>query len=355
MKKIKLILEDKSTYEGYSFGAEKSSSGEIVFTTGMVGYPESLTDPSFRGQILVNTYPLIGNYGVPQEKIDKDNLSNYESNKIQIRGMVVSEYSTNFNHWEAKKSLGDWLKENEIPGITGIDTRALTQKLRTKGSMLGKIIVNNKNVPYYNPNKENLADQVSIKEPITYKRGRKTIVMLDCGTKNNIIREFLNRNITVIQVPWNFDLFNSKLKFHGIFISNGPGDPTMAKQTIETVKQAIKKHIPTFGICLGLQIMALAAGAKTYKLKYGHRGQNQPCIDIINNKRCYISSQNHGFAVRKNTLPTNWIPWMINANDQTIEAIRHKSLPFTAVQFHPEHKPGPTDTEYLFDEFIQSI
>lgn len=355
MKKIKLILEDKSQYEGFSFGADVNSSGEVVFNTGMVGYPESLTDPSFNGQILVATYPLVGNYGIGTDETDEHQISKlFESDQIQVKGLVVSEYSDNFNHWQAEKSLGDWLKENNIPAISGIDTRELTQKLRTKGSMLGKIVTNDQPCNFYDPNKENLVAKVSIKEPIIYKKGAKTVAVLDCGIKNNIIRHFLDRNITVIRVPWDFDLFNSDYKFDGLFISNGPGDPMMASATINTVKTAIEKQIPTFGICLGNQILALAAGAKTYKMKYGHRGQNQPCIDLTN-QRCFITTQNHGFAIEEKSIPKDFIPWFINANDQTIEGIRHKTLPFTAVQFHPENDPGPTDTEYLFDDFINTI
>ncbi len=336
MKKIKLILEDKSEYEGYAFGAPINSSGEVVFTTGMVGYPESLTDPSFRGQILISTYPLVGNYGVPREEVDQDGLSkHFESHEVQIKGLVVSEYSDNHNHWQSQKSLGEWLAENNVPGITGIDTRALTQKIRTKGAMLGKIVYDEKEkTSFYDPNKENLVEQVSTKEVITYQRGR--------------------RNITVIRVPWDYDIFEKGLKYNGIFVSNGPGDPAMAKATIENIRKAFEKKIPTFGICLGLQLMALAAGAKTYKLKFGHRGQNQPSIDVETN-RCFITSQNHGFAVKEDSIPSDWNTWMVNANDKTIEGIKHKKHPFFAVQFHPENAPGPTDCEYLFDQFIQSL
>jgi carbamoyl-phosphate synthase small subunit len=353
-KKIKLILEDGSQYEGYSFGAEVSSAGEIVFTTGMMGYPESLTDPSFTGQILLCTFPLVGNYGVPEKTYDENSICNFESEKMTIKGLIVSEYSENFNHWNATKSLGTWLKENKIPAITGLDTRAITQKLRDNGNMLAKIVYE-KNIEFYDPNKENLFEQVSIKTPQIYKKGKKTIALIDCGMKNNILRNFLDRDFTVIRFPWDYNIFDGEHKFDGLFISNGPGDPQMAKATTQTVKQAIAKQIPIFGICLGLQILGLAAGAKTYKMKLGHRGQNQPVIDLLNKNRCYITTQNHGFAIKENTLPTDWIKWMVNANDNTIEGIRHKKLPFMAVQFHPENDPGPRDTEFLFDEFAKLI
>jgi carbamoyl-phosphate synthase small subunit len=354
MKKIKLVLQDGTEFVGESFGAECSSNGELVFSTGMVGYPESYTDPSFSGQIIVNTFPLIGNYGVPEEQLDADGLSNFESNQIHVKGVITSEYSENFNHWEAQKSLGQWLKENNVPGITGIDTRLLTQRLRENGSSLAKIIFEEE-IDFQDPNQENLIAKVSPKEVTHYPKGEKTVVVIDCGCKDNIIKSFLNRNISVIRVPWNYDIFANDLKFDGIFISNGPGDPNFAQETLSVIRKAFDKDLPIFGICLGIQLIALAAGAKTYKLKYGHRGQNQPCLDIIDGNKCYITSQNHGFAVDPETLPEDWQVWMINTNDNTVEGIKHKSKPFFAVQFHPEHKPGPTDTEFLFDEFINKL
>lgn len=357
MKPITLLLEDGTTFEGQSFGSETNSQGEIVFNTSMVGYPEALTDPSYRGQILTLTYPLIGNYGIPSETKDENRIKKFfESHEIQVEGLIVSEYCENYNHWNAKKSLSEWLKDYCIPGITGIDTRALTQKLREKGTMLGKIIFKKekKETPFNDPNLTNLVDEVSINSPTTYKSGRKTVIAIDCGMKNNIIRSFLKRNITVIRVPWNYNFFEKKQKFHGIFISNGPGDPAIIKETHKILQTALNRKIPTFGICLGTQVLAIAAGAKTYKLKYGHRSQNQPCIDLETN-RCYITTQNHGFAVDEKTIPRDWKIWFKNANDETVEGIKHKKLPFTAVQFHPEATPGPVDTEYLFDEFIKKL
>ncbi|MBI4995141.1 glutamine-hydrolyzing carbamoyl-phosphate synthase small subunit [Candidatus Peregrinibacteria bacterium] len=355
----RLILLDGTIFSGKPFGAPHGGEGEVVFNTGMVGYPESLTDPSYRGQILVLTYPLIGNYGVPDNKKDKWGIPlNFESGRIQISGLVVSEYCEDFHHWAAKKSLGDWMKRQGIPGITGIDTRALTQKLRTHGVILGQIVQDG-HMPqkeFYDPNAENLVAKVSIKKPIVYNegRGKKRIIAIDTGMKNNILRSLLARNLTVIRVPWNYDIWRAKYKFDGLFISNGPGDPIVLKATAEVVKKTFEKQIPTFGICLGIQIMAIAAGAKTYKLKFGHRAQNQPVIDL-KTKRCYLTSQNHGFAVNAKSLPKDWKVWMTNANDKTVEGIRHKRLPFMAVQFHPEATPGPTDTEFLFDEFVKML
>ncbi len=356
MTKAKLVLKDGTTFEGKSFGAEVSSAGEVVFNTSMVGYPESLTDPSYKGQIMTLTYPLVGNYGVGGACKDDDNISKrFESDNIHIKGLIVSEYSENFNHWDSKKSLGQWLKDNDIPGITGIDTRMLTQKIRKHGTILGKIIIEGKDSPdFYNPDLENLVSQVSIKAPKRYKKGAKTIVCIDCGMKNNIIRSLLKRNLSVIRVPWNYDFIEEGLEFDGIFISNGPGDPSMLTPLHKTIKKALELKKPIFGICLGTQIMAIASGAKTYKLKYGHRSQNQPCIDTETG-RCYITSQNHGFAIDEKSLKTGWKVWLKNANDGTVEGIKHETLPYFSCQFHPEATPGPTDTMHFFDEFAAML
>jgi carbamoyl-phosphate synthase small subunit len=350
--KSELILEDGSVFQGYSFGSKKSTSGEVVFNTGMVGYPESLTDPSYSGQILVFTYPLIGNYGVPGYEKEDNILKYFESERIQVKGLIITDYSEKFSHWNAKKSLSTWFKEHDIPGIYGIDTRELTKKLRKKGTMLGKIICNNKKIQLVNPNRKNLMKEVSIKEPILYKKGRKRIILVDCGAKNNIIRAFLRRNFTVIRVPWDYDFLSDESD--GIIISNGPGDPKKCRQTIKNVKEALENKIPILGICLGSQILALATGANTYKLKYGHRSHNQPCIET-GTKRCYITSQNHGYAVDAETLPEDWREWFYNNNDGTNEGIIHISKPFFGTQFHPEASPGPDDTEFLFDMFVRSI
>lgn len=351
-KRAKLLLEDGSIFEGKHFGYEKSVAGEIVFNTAMTGYPESLTDPSYKGQILVATYPLIGNYGVPG-KDEKDNLFTfYESDKIQISALVISDYSEKYNHWNAEKSLTDWMIENKIPGIFGIDTRALTKIIREKGAMLGKLIFEDEEIDFYDPNEENLVDQVSIKQKQIYGDGKYQILLIDCGVKNNIIRNLLKRDVTVIRVPWNHDI--SKEKYDGLFISNGPGDPTQCQITINNLKQAFQNDTPIFGICLGNQLMALASGASTYKMKYGHRSHNQPVL-YVGTDKAYITSQNHGFAVDNETLKSDWTPMFINLNDDTNEGFKHKEKPFFSTQFHPEASGGPTDTDFLFDEFLAMI
>jgi len=349
----KLVLEDGSVFGGYSFGSKRTVNGEVVFNTGMVGYPESLTDPSYKGQILVLTYPLIGNYGVPGYEKEDELLKYFESDKIQIQGLIITDYSDAFSHWNAKKSLSDWMKEHGIPGISGVDTRELTKKLRKKGTLLGKIVYNNnEDIGFEDPNKRNLVAEVSITKPVVYKRGKKRILLVDCGTKNNIIRAFIKRNFTVIRVPWDYNFLNEKID--GIVLSNGPGDPKKCKDTIKYVRGALTRNTPILGICLGSQILGLAAGASTFKLKYGHRSHNQPCVETGTN-RCYITPQNHGYAVKSETLPEDWREWFYNNNDNTNEGIIHISKPFFGTQFHPEASPGPDDTEFLFDMFIRSM
>ncbi|MFO7868577.1 MAG: glutamine-hydrolyzing carbamoyl-phosphate synthase small subunit [Bacteroidales bacterium] len=354
-KKIKLILEDGTEYEGLSFGYEKSKSGEVVFNTSMTGYVESLTDPSYRGQILVSTYPLVGNYGVPGEDKDANSLPLFlESDQIQVSGLVVSDYSFQYSHWNAKKSLADWLQEYKVPGIYGIDTRALTKKLRESGTMLGKIIIDDEDVPFFNPATENVVDEVSVKEIVRYGAGERRIVLVDCGVKNNIIRCFLKRgNIEVIRVPWDYDF--TQLEYDGLFISNGPGDPKTIQQTIDTIKKSIDTtDIPVFGICMGNLLLGLASGADTFKLKYGHRSHNQPAQQI-GTHRCYITSQNHGYAVDIEKVSGDWEPLFVNNNDNTCEGIKHKKRPIFSCQFHPEAAGGPTDTEFLFDDFLELV
>ncbi|MBP9718111.1 glutamine-hydrolyzing carbamoyl-phosphate synthase small subunit [Candidatus Gracilibacteria bacterium] len=355
----RLVLTDGSSFEGKPFGAPVSSEGEVVFNTGMVGYPESLTDPSYRGQILVLTYPLVGNYGVPSQERDEYKMKKFfESDSMHIRGLIVSEYCDTYSHWNAKESLSKWMQYYNIPGLTGIDTRALTQKLREHGVMLGQIVADGKQPKkaIEDPNKENLVAQVSLTKPIEYRKAgnKKTIIAFDTGMKNNILRSFLDRGLNIIRVPWDYDVLNTKYEYDGLFFSNGPGDPASLTAMHAMIKKAYEKRIPTFGICLGIQVMAIAAGAKTYKLKYGHRAQNQPVIDVTT-QHCYLTSQNHGFAVNGKTLPKDWMVWMENANDHTVEGIKHKKLPFMAVQFHPEADPGPTDTAFLFDDFVKML
>ncbi len=363
MTKLKLTLKDGTEVTGESFGflPKGEVDGEVVFNTGMVGYPETFTDPSYRGQILVLTYPLIGNYGVPDEKAVKNVSQLLESQQIHLRGLVVSEYSDEHSHWQAKKSLAEFLKKHKIPAIQGVDTRALTQKLREHGVMLGKIVPESvrfsKQMEFSDPNLNNLVAEVSaVKKEILIPKGRPkcTVALLDCGIKHNIIRNFLDRGVRVIRLPWNYDIKKLDGKYNGLFISNGPGDPKLAMQTTESIKQAMSENKPIFGICLGIQLLALAVGADTYKLKYGHRSANQPCTDLETG-RCYITSQNHGYAVNAKTLPKGWKVWFENANDGTVDGIKHKTKPWFAVQFHPEASPGPEDAAYLFDEFIGKL
>lgn len=351
-KPIKLILEDGSTFHGKSFGYEDSIAGEVVFNTAMTGYPESLTDPSYKGQILVLTYPIVGNYGVPKEDSENDLYKFFESDQLHISALVISDYSAEYSHWNAERSLGDWLKEHRIPGIFDVDTRLITKLLREKGSMLGKVVYNGNEPESYDPNQENLVAQVSVVEKKIYGNGTYRILLLDCGVKYNIIRYLLQRDTTVIRVPWNHDI--SQEEYDGLFISNGPGDPKQCTTTIESLAGAYQKNTPIFGICLGNQLMALAAGADTYKLKYGHRSHNQPVLEV-GTEKAYITSQNHGFAIDNRTLPREWEPLFINLNDDTNEGMKHKSQPFFSTQFHPEASGGPTDTAYLFDVFIENI
>ncbi|MCH7826522.1 MAG: glutamine-hydrolyzing carbamoyl-phosphate synthase small subunit [Bacteroidetes bacterium] len=352
-KEAKIILKDGSEFIGKSFGYETNINGEVVFNTGMVGYPETLTDPSYRGQILVMTYPLIGNYGVPGKEKENGLLKYFESDNINCRGLIVTGYSKDYSHWNAERSLSDWLKEEKIPAIFDIDTRKLTRKLRESGTMPGMIIINNKKkVDFEDIDNLDLVSQVSVKKPIEYKKGKTKIILVDCGTKNNIIQAFLKRNITVLRVPYDYNFLNEKMD--GIIISNGPGNPKICKETIKNVSKAIKKGIPILGVCLGSQIIALAVGANTYKLKYGHRSHNQPCNEL-GTRKCYITSQNHGYAVNMETLPIDWREWFINENDGTNEGIIHISKPFFAAQFHPEASPGPDDTEFIFDLFLRAL
>jgi carbamoyl-phosphate synthase small subunit len=350
----KLVLEDGFEISGKIFGHYSNAVGEVVFNTGMVGYPETMTDPSYRGQILVCTFPLIGNYGIPPLSIKNELLDNFESDNIHVRGLVVSEYSEEYSHWNGAFSLEEWMIQNKVPGITGVDTRMLTRKLREKGTMSGKIIVEEDSVlpEFEDPNNSDLVSEVSVKEVKYYNRGKKRIILVDCGTKNNIIKAFLNRDITVIRVPYDFD-FNS-VEADGVVISNGPGDPKKCEKTIQHTKKALSNGRPLLGICLGSQILALAAGADTYKLKYGHRGLNQPCNET-GTKRCYITSQNHGYAINSETLPQDWREWFVNDNDGTNEGIIHISKPFFGAQFHPEASPGPDDSEFIFDMFVRAV
>lgn len=352
-----LILEDGDVFRGGSFGARRSAAGEVVFNTGMVGYPEAITDPSYYGQILVFTFPLIGNYGIPGDAREFDLSTQFESERIQIKGLIVSDYSREHSHWEAIQSLGRWLDSQGVPGLMGVDTRTLTKLLREKGTMLGKIEFPGQAIDFYDPNSQRLVEDVSMGAPKVYgaaKPGekKKRVLLLDCGCKESIIGNIVARGVEVKRVPWNHDLEHEE--FDALVVSSGPGDPKICNTTIHQIRHALRREKPFFGICLGHQLLALAVGADTFKLKYGHRSQNQPVMDL-DTRHCYITSQNHGFAVDTATLPEGWVPWFTNLNDNTNEGIRHATKPFFSVQFHPEANPGPVDTRYLFDNFIELV
>ena len=353
-KKASLILEDGASFEGISFGDSVSVSGEVVFNTAMGGYPESLTDPSYSGQILTLTFPIIGNYGVPPMTLEGKLQRFFESEKIHIRALVINDYTPGYSHWNALKSLSRWLKENKIPAVYGVDTRQITKIIREQGAMLGKIVVEGCGEPEKldNPFLRNLVAEVSCREVKNYGYGNKKIVLVDCGCKTNIIKCLVDRGATVVRTPWDYDF--TTIDYDGVMVSNGPGNPALCTTTVGHIKKAIAKGKPIFGICLGNQLISLAAGATTYKLKYGHRSHNQPVIEAGTN-RALITSQNHGYAVDTATLDKEWEPYFLNLNDGTNEGIRHLSKPFFSVQFHPEASGGPTDSEFLFDKFLESL
>lgn len=352
-KPIKLVLENGAVFHGKSFGYEAPTAGEVVFSTAMVGYPESLTDPSYAGQILTVTYPLIGNYGVPADIVENRLSKFYESEIIHVKGLIISDYSFEYSHWNAEKSLNDWLVEQKIPGMFGVDTRELTKLLREHGSMKGKFVFPElEELPFLDSDAVNWVAEVSCNEVITYGHGSKRIVLVDCGVKHNILRCLLKRDVTLIRVPWDYDF--STIDYDGLFISNGPGNPEHCAITVQHIKKALNEEKPIFGICMGNQLLSVAGGAKTYKLKYGHRSHNQPVM-MQGTNRCFVTSQNHGYAVDNQTLGTDWEPLFLNLNDDTNEGIRHKNKPFFSCQFHPEASSGPTDTEFLFDEFLNKI
>ncbi len=343
----KLILETGETFKGLAPPEQKEPCfGEVVFNTGMVGYVESMTDPSYAGQILVFTYPLIGNYGIPPSEA-------WESNKIHVKGVILSQLALHHSNHSATESLFSWLTKHNIPLLIDVDTRAITTRLRKEGVIPGAIVTGDATPDHFEAFETiHWVKKVSIPEPIHYGSGDKEIIVIDCGIKENIIRNLLKFPVRIKRVPYNYDFTDEN--YDGVFISNGPGDPKHCQETIRILQKAIKKQKPIFGICLGTQLLALAAGAETYKLPFGHRSHNQPCMHL-ETERCYLTSQNHSYAVDANTLPKDWKVIFRNLNDQSVEGIEHTTLPFFAVQFHPEAAPGPLDTEWLFKKFYDSI
>lgn len=357
-RKVTLRLEDGTEFHGTSFGYEKPVAGEVVFNTAMMGYPESLTDPSYAGQLMTLTFPLVGNYGVPPFTFEENGLPTFmESEKIHVRAIIVSDYSREFSHWNGVETLADWLKREQVPGITGIDTRQLTKVLREHGVMMGKILFDDMpdEVPEADYAGVNFVDQVSCREVIKYNEGAdKKVVLVDCGVKANILRCLIRRGVEVIRVPWNYD-FN-ELEFDGLFLANGPGDPETCEVTVQNIRRFLANPVvrPCMGICMGNQLLSKAAGARIYKLKYGHRSHNQP-VRKVGTETCFITSQNHGYAVDPSSLPADWEPMFVNMNDGSNEGVRHKKNPWFSAQFHPEACSGPVDTEYMFDDFVKLL
>ena len=358
MKNVRLVLQDGTTFSGKSFGYEKNVAGEVVFNTAMMGYPESLTDPSYAGQLMALTYPLVGNYGVPPFSIEKNGIATFmESDRIYASAIIVSDYTEAYSHWNACESLGDWLEREQVPGVTGIDTRQLTKVLREHGVMMGKIEIEgctgtaSDDIDY---GSINWVERVSCKDIIRYNEGAgRKVVLVDCGVKHNIIRCLIRRGVEVIRVPWNYDY--TDMDFDGLFLANGPGDPDMCVEAVEVLRrQMMQSRKPICGICMGNQLLAKAGGATIYKLKYGHRSHNQPVREVGTN-RCYVTSQNHGYAVDASTLGHDWRELFVNMNDGSNEGIRHQTNPWFSSQFHPEACSGPVDTEFMFDRFIETL
>lgn len=363
-----LLLKDGTTFFGKGFGQESRIVGELVFNTGMVGYTETLTDPSYKGQILSFTYPLIGNYGVPSyDDLDEFSLPrSFESIKIQTSGIAIHELCEMPSHWASERNLHQWMKDEGVPGISGIDTRALTVRLRSHGVIMGVLEVSSKPIDVKSLREElessksygevNLVKEVTTSTPQTYGSGKQSIVLLDYGAKYGIIRNLVARGYSVVKLPFDSNL-DEILSYDptGVIVSNGPGDPKTCRETFSTIRDLIDMNMPTLGICLGIQVISLALDGDTYKLKYGHRGQNKPCTDT-DSERSYVTSQNHGYAVDPSSLEkTDLKPWFVNADDGTIEGVKHKTKKCIAVQFHPEASPGPYDTDFIFDIFANMM
>lgn len=343
-----LVLKDGFRIEADCFGAALPAAGEVVFTTGMVGYPECLTDPSYRGQILVFTYPLIGNYGVPAARM----AERLESDRVQVSGVVVASASGFFRHADADEGLHEWLSSHGVPGLTGVDTRALTRHLRAAGTMLGKLLPDGSDIDWDDPNQRNLLPDVSIHTPVERGDGDKTVLLVDLGCKRSIEEGLTSRGVRVIRVPWDYPFDTTPAD--GVCLSSGPGDPRRYVEVIDRVRSELANDRPVLGICLGHQLMGLAAGGEVYKLPFGHRGQNQPCVEV-GTVRSIVTSQNHGYALRAETVNSGWSPWFANGNDGSCEGITHDTKPHFAVQFHPEARPGPTDASFIFDRFVERV
>ena len=357
MRNVTLVLQDGTKFHGKSFGYDAPVAGEVVFNTAMMGYPESLTDPSYAGQLVTLTFPLVGNYGFPPFTFGPEGLPTFmESDHIHASAIIVSDYSEQYSHWNANESLAEWLKREHVPGITGIDTRELTKVLREHGVMMGQIIFDDEpeNIPQAQYEGVNFVDRVSCKEIIRYNEGAgKRVVLVDCGVKANIIRNLIERGLEVVRVPWNYDY--TEMEFDGLFLGNGPGDPDLCQDAVNILRQQMSKsRKPICGICMGNQLMAKAGGANIYKLKYGHRSHNQP-VRMVGTDKCYITSQNHGYAVDASTLDKDWSELFVNMNDGSNEGVRHNTNPWFTSQFHPEACSGPVDTLFMFDLFVEKL
>jgi len=357
MRNVTLVLQDGTKFHGKSFGYDAPVAGEVVFHPAMMGYPESLTDPSYAGQLVTLTFPLVGNYGVPPFTFTADGLPTFmESDHIHASAVIVSDYSEQYSHWNAHESLADWLKREHVPGITGIDTRELTKVLREHGVMMGQIIFDDEpnNIPQAQYEGVNFVDRVSCKDIIKYNEGAgKRVVLVDCGVKANIIRNLIERGLEVVRVPWNYDY--TGMEFDGLFLGNGPGDPDLCQEAVDILRQQMNKsRKPICGICMGNQLMAKAGGANIYKLKYGHRSHNQP-VRMVGTDKCYVTSQNHGYAVDASTLDKDWSELFVNMNDGSNEGVRHNTNPWFTSQFHPEACSGPVDTLFMFDLFVEKL